>query len=83
MLCEGLVPQARDEHISQTNIEPIQYYCNILQHLNTLVHFTMPELTKPTLNRWGSTLKKCEEYMIRPLGINSFISVVHLHVTNH
>ena len=25
MLCEGLV-QAQDDHISQTNIEPVSYY---------------------------------------------------------
>ena len=26
MLCVGLVLQARDEHISQSNIEPVYYY---------------------------------------------------------
>ena len=26
ILCEGVVPQARDEHISQANIEEVCYY---------------------------------------------------------
>ena len=33
MLCKGLVPQPRDETISQTKIEPANYYCNNVQHL--------------------------------------------------
>ena len=33
MLCEGLVPEARREHIPQKNIELIYCYSNIVQHL--------------------------------------------------
>ena len=33
MLCEGLMPQARGDHISQTHIEPVYYCCKIVQHL--------------------------------------------------
>ena len=37
MMREGSVPQARDEHISQTNIlEPVYYHCNTVQHLKHL-----------------------------------------------
>ena len=45
----GLVPKGRDEHIPQTNINPIYYHCNIVQnlkHLGTL--YGTPKLAKLT-----------------------------------
>ena len=61
MLCEGLV-QARDEHMSQTNIAPVHYYHigvpehigNSLQNLNTTKR-PITNTNIPILKWWSST----------------------------
>ena len=52
---------------------------NVQKIQDTLVHSTVP---LRELSRWGSTLQKYGDPQIRPLEVNSLVSVFHPHVTN-
>ena len=55
MLCEGLM-QARDEHMSQTNVEPVHYYhIGVPRHVGSTqkTHRSNHNKHTGTLKMWG------------------------------